>query len=174
MLRGEISKMNLELRKLSINDGIDVYQMLQEIPKEENGITNAVNGKTGEEFNQWLIHNDNASKGKALEEWMVPTNYYWLFAEGKPVGFGKLHHYLTSELREAGGHIVYAIRPSERNKGYGTNLLRMMIEEANKMSIDKVLLTVRNSNSHSIKVALKNRGRVEKTDEEKHFIWIDC
>lgn len=32
--------MNFELRKLTINDGMDIYAMLQEIPKDENGFIN--------------------------------------------------------------------------------------------------------------------------------------
>ena len=37
-----------ELRKLSVNDGMDVYQMLQDIPLDENGLQNKVNGMTFE------------------------------------------------------------------------------------------------------------------------------
>ena len=36
----------LELKKLSVDDGFDVYKMLQEIPSEENGLLNKANGFT--------------------------------------------------------------------------------------------------------------------------------
>ena len=39
-----------ELRKLSANDGRDVYDLLQEIPKEENGFGNNANGMTYDQF----------------------------------------------------------------------------------------------------------------------------
>jgi predicted acetyltransferase len=42
------------------------------------------------------------------------------------------------------------------------------------MNIGKILIIVRNNNTGSIKVALNNNGKVEKIDEEKHYIWIDC
>ena len=166
--------MNFELKKLAINDDVDIYEMLQEIPKDENGFINTVNGMTFEEYKKWLIRSDSMSKGIGLEDWQVPSSSYWLFVDGHPVGKGNIRHFLTDKLRVEGGHIGYAIRPSERNKGYGTVLLKMIIKEAKKMNIGRVLLTVRNSNTNSIKVALNNNGKIEKISEERHYIWIDC
>ena len=166
--------MNFELRRLSVSDDINIYEMLQEIPKDENGFINNVNGKTFEEYREWLINHEAMSQGIGLEDWQVPATTYWLFVDGYPVGMGSLRHSLTDNLRNVGGHVGYAIRQSERNKGHGTLLLKMIIEEARKMNIEKILLTVRNSNTNSIKVALNNNGKIEKTNEERHYIWIDC
>lgn len=166
--------MNIELKKLTINDGMDIYEMLQEIPKDENGFINTVNGMSFEEYKEWLNSSDAMSKGLGLEDWQVPSNTYWLFVDGHPVGTGKLRHFLTDKLRAEGGHIGYAIRKSEGRKGYGTILLKMLIEEAKKMNIEKALVTVRNNNTNSIKVALNNGGKIEKVNEERHYIWIDC
>ena len=38
----------IELKKLSAEDGRDIYELLQEIPKEENGFGNNANGMTYE------------------------------------------------------------------------------------------------------------------------------
>lgn len=38
--------MVFEVKRLSCNDGIEIYNMLQEIPKEENGLQNKANGLT--------------------------------------------------------------------------------------------------------------------------------
>jgi predicted acetyltransferase len=167
--------MKYELKRLNVNDGDDVYEMLQEIPKDENGFINSINGKTFEEYKQWLVKSDISSKAKGLEEgWKVPTNIYWLYIDGKPVGMVKLRHFLTDKLREEGGHAGYGIRPSERNKGYGTILLKILVEEAKKMNIEKILLTIRNENTYSVKVALSNNGKIEKSNEERQYVWIDC
>ncbi len=45
---------NCELRKLSPDDGRDVYDMLQELPREENGFINGCNGKTYDEFKKMV------------------------------------------------------------------------------------------------------------------------
>ncbi|MFL0248612.1 GNAT family N-acetyltransferase [Candidatus Clostridium stratigraminis] len=166
--------MKIELKKLTVSDGMDIYEMLQEIPKDENGFINEVNGKSFREYKEWLSSSDAMSKGLGLEDWQVPSNTYWLFVDGHPVGTGKLRHLLTDKLRAEGGHIGYAIRKSEQSKGYGTILLKMIIKEAKKINIEKALVTVRNSNTNSIKVALNNNGKIEKVNEERHYIWIDC
>lgn len=167
--------MGYELRKLTVNDGVDIYEMMQEIPKDENGFMNSIYGKTFEEYKKWLVYNDASSKAVGLEDgWKVPTNIYWLYVDGHPVGMGKLRHFLTDNLREEGGHAGIAIRPAERNKGYGTILLKLITEEAKKMNIDKLLVTIRNNNYSSLKVALRNNGKIEKVSEVRHYIWIDC
>ena len=43
-----------ELRKLSADDGTDIYEMLQRIPGEENGLMNKANGLTYDEYKKWL------------------------------------------------------------------------------------------------------------------------
>ncbi len=37
-----------------------------------------------------------------------------------------------------------------------------------------MLLTIRNGNEASLKVALKSGGVVEKISDIRHYIWIDC
>jgi len=166
--------MHYELRKLSVEDGLDIYEMLQEIPKDENGFINGCNGRTFDDFKGWLARQDRVAQGVGLETWMVPQNTYWLFVDGTPVGFGKLRHWLTDKLREEGGHAGYAVRPVCRGKGYGKLLLKLLLAEAKTLGISKLLLTVQNHNTSSIRVALANDGQVEKTDDVRHFIWIDC
>ena len=78
-----------ELRKLSVNDGMDVYQMLQDIPLDENGLQNKVNGMTFEEYKDWLIKKQQESEMDGIVDgWKVPSTTYWLYADGVPVGFG--------------------------------------------------------------------------------------
>ncbi|MCL2406874.1 MAG: GNAT family N-acetyltransferase [Defluviitaleaceae bacterium] len=165
--------MDIELKQLLPSDDVDIYEMLQELPKDENGFINGCNGKSYDEYKNWLIKSDNIANGIGLEDWMVPQNIYWLYVDGKPVGMGKLRHYLTDKLKEEGGHGGYAVRPSCRQKGYGSLLLKLMIEKARNIGTDKLLITVQNDNAASIKVALANNGIITKTDDIRHYIWID-
>lgn len=82
--------MQFELKPLNVNDGIDIYQMLQEIPKDENDYINSVNDMTFDEYKEWLIKENNLSKSNEITDgWKVPSSTYWLYIDGKPVGVGK-------------------------------------------------------------------------------------
>lgn len=39
---------------------------------------------------------------------------------------------------EHGGHCGYSVRPSERGKGYGKEMLRLNIRNAKRLGIEKV------------------------------------
>jgi hypothetical protein len=51
--------MNYRLVQLSVNDEKDIYDMLQELPADENGYINSVFGKSYEEYEQWLKRNED-------------------------------------------------------------------------------------------------------------------
>ena len=85
------------LKKLSPDDGQDVYNMLQQIPAEENGFVNPAHGMEYIAFQTWLTNCDLNSKKTGLEDgWRVPASIFWLYVDGKPVGIGKLRHFLTA------------------------------------------------------------------------------
>ena len=166
--------MMLELKRLSVDDGLDIYTMLQEIPAEENGLINKANGLTFDEYKEWLIVKQRDSEQEGIVDgWKVPSSTFWLYADGIPVGFGSVRHFLTETLRKAGGNIGYGIAPAFRGKGYGKELLRLLLNEAKEMGIDKVLVTILLDNIASQAVAIANGGVVTERTDERVFIWID-
>lgn len=72
-----------------------------------------------------------------------------------------IRHYLNDYLLKYGGHIGDGIRPSERRKGYATEMIRLSLMECKKMGIDKVLLVCDKSNIVSAKSIIKNGGILE-------------
>ena len=164
----------IELKKLSINDGKDIYNLLQEMPKEENGLINKANGLSFEEFQTWLKAKQIESEQEGLiDGWKVPSTTFWLYVDGVPVGFGNLRHFLTEALSKAGGNIGYGIAPEFRGKGYGNILLKLLLQEARKIGLEKVLVTIHLDNIPSQKVALANGGVISEKTEERYLIWID-
>jgi len=164
--------MTAKLKKLSPADDITIYNMLQEIPENENGFMNGSNGLSYDDYKQWLIKNNDISNGIGLEDWMVAQNIYWLYIDGEPVGVGKLRLKLTDKLRQDGGNCGYGIVASKRGKGYGKVLLKLLVAEAQDLGIAPLLLTINIQNEASVKTALANGGIIEKTVDEKHHIWI--
>ncbi|NLG26027.1 MAG: GNAT family N-acetyltransferase [Clostridiales bacterium] len=166
--------MDAALRALSVSDGDDIYQLLQQLPADENGFQNGMFGTSREQFARWLCHSAKAARGVGLADWQVPQTVYWLYVDGEPVGMGKLRHRLTDRLRREGGHIGYAIAPKARGQGYGTLILKLLTRRAAEMGISSALVTVRNDNLPSIRVALANGGQIEEITADRHLIWVPC
>ena len=164
----------LELKKASLDDGRDIYGLLQEIPREENGLINHANGLSYDAYKAWLGRQVRLSAQEGIADgWKVPSTTYWLYADGTPVGFGKLRHFLTDALRREGGHIGYAVAPRYRGKGYGKELLRLLLGEAAGMGIEKALVTIRPDNAPSLAAALANGGVITDKTDERVYLWLD-
>ena len=92
------------------------------------------------------------------------------------VGACQIRHYLNEDLRNGGGHIGDGVRPSERRKGYATEIIRLALEECDYLKINKVLMGANSSNIGSIKSIKKNGGVYEKTvmddGEPLELYWI--
>ncbi|WP_316245036.1 GNAT family N-acetyltransferase [Gracilibacillus massiliensis] len=118
------------------------------------------------DIEKMLTFFDEHKNGMHLPEGWVPDSTYWLINEQEQVlGVVNIRHQLTDYLMNIGGHIGYGIRPSQRQKGYATQLLRLSIEEARKLGIKKILVTCDQNNIASWKAILKNNGV-----EDKDFI----
>lgn len=166
--------MSIYIKKLSINDGENIYRMLQELPANENGFINSFYGKNFDEFKKLLEANDESSKQKGIiDGWKVPQTMFWLYENETPIGIGKIRHFLTDSLISDGGNIGYSVIPSKRGKGFGKCFVSLLITESRKLGVQKLLFTIRNSNLPSIKAALSNGGVIEKTTDERHYISID-
>lgn len=167
--------MNVELKRLSPQDGMDIYEMLQSIPRDENGFMNGVNGMTYAEYQAWLIRDHQASLGtEIVDGWKVPSTTYWLYVDGMPVGIGRLRHFLTDKLREEGGNVGYGIAPAYRGKGYGKLLLSALVAEARKKGVPDILATVHNDNIPSLRAMIACGGRLVRVNEQRHYFRFDA
>jgi predicted acetyltransferase len=165
----------IDIRKLSLNDDIEIYRMLQELPYDENGFLNSMSGKSFDDYKKWLSQCVLSSEQTGIVDgWKVPQSTYWLIVDNKPVGMGKIRHFLTDKLLADGGNIGYSIRPSERNKGFGNIFLSELLKECKNIGVDRALLTIQKDNIPSVKVALANKGVIEKSNDNLHYIWIEC
>lgn len=160
------------LTKITVADDTEIYNMLQEIGSNDNGFHNKVYGMSYHQFREWLENECSVDAGN-LEEWMVPQTSYWLFDDEKPIGYGRLRHYLNEQLTETSGHIGYAIRSTERGKGYGNQILSLLLEECKKLNIRKVQIGANSNNVLSNKVIKKNGGILIRVSKNKNFYHID-
>lgn len=163
----------VELRELTLEDGQDVFEMVKEMGPGENGFQNSLFSEDFEEFQEKLLKNYQTARSINLLDWMVPQTLYWLYVDGQPVGYGKFRHYLTDHLREHGGHIGYAIRPTARKKVYATILLKEILVKAREKELESVLLTCYEGNVASRKVIENNNGVLAEVKNGSCYYWIE-
>ena len=109
----------------------------------------------------------------------VPDSVFFLLDEDRDrlLGAVNIRHYLNESLLKEGGHIGDGIRPSERRKGYATEMIRLALIECKKLGIDKVLMTCDKDNIGSARSIVKNGGVLENEfvnsdgDAEQRY-WI--
>lgn len=107
----------------------------------------------------------------------VNSHLFFLVEEGRILGAIQIRHSIDHpRLIEVWGHIGYGIRPSERGKWYATEMLRQALLEAQKIGLEKVLITCLDDNVASAKVIENNGGIFERFAERdwKQFrrYWI--
>ncbi|MEN8128479.1 MAG: GNAT family N-acetyltransferase [Planctomycetota bacterium] len=132
------------------------------------------------DFSGYVQERLDWSQGKSLPENLVPCNEYWLLDQGKIiVASSGLRHRLNENLRKIGGHIGYYVRPSQRQKGYGHAILKLTLEKAKELGLERVVVTCDEDNIASAKIIKKNGGVLEDTYQNdkmevpKQRYWID-
>ncbi len=130
-----------------------------------------------EEFEHFVAKIRSKAQGENLPAGFVPQTDYWLVDGEEYIGSLSIRHKLTDHLREVGGHIGYGIRPSKRKMGYGKLILKLGLEKAKKMGIEKALLTCDVTNEGSRKIIEGNGGVLENTvpnpgSPDKARFWI--
>ncbi len=110
---------------------------------------------------------------------LVTDSVYFLFniTTNKMIGAVNIRHELNDFLLQYGGHIGDGIRPSERGKGYGNQIVALALNECKKLGLKKVLMTCDKDNIPSKKCIIKNGGilenEVSKDGEIIERYWID-
>ena len=125
-----------------------------------------------------MRHLDDCAFGRLDQRFCSTTSYFVVDEADRLVGAASLRHCLTVEGMNIWGHCGYGIRPSERRKGYATEMIGLALEECRKLGIDKVLMTCDKDNIGSRKSILKNGGVLENefVNEEGNIeqrYWID-
>lgn len=114
------------------------------------------------DFEGFLERLEMHRTGENLPPESVRGNTFFLLVNDEFAGMGFLRHELNEKLAVYGGHIGYDVRPSARNKGFGTILLHLTLKKAREFGLKRVFLTCDTDNTGSVKIIEKNGGRLEK------------
>ncbi len=154
----------------------DVLSFYNEFEKNNETCIGYSNYK---DFEKWLEEMQNRKEGKNLPSGYVKENFYLCYDNKELVGVFSLKFELTEYLYNYGGHIGYAVKPSKRNKGLATEILKQGLDIAKELDFDKILLVCDEDNYASEKVIIKNNGVYENKlydEDEKVFVkryWIN-
>lgn len=109
-------------------------------------------------YEKWLgCVGSNANPETVNPDWVVTDTFFAVDKFGKIVGIIDFRHELKGFLADF-GHTGYSVRPSERKKGYATQMLSLMMQVAKEAGFDQLQLSVERTNVPSVKTITKNGG----------------
>ncbi len=118
-------------------------------------------------INKWKEYESESIYEKGL----VPSSIYFLMDEYKIIyGVIDIRHELNDYLLRYGGHIGYGIRPSQRRKGYASQMLTLALPIVKELGISKALITCDKNNVGSAKTIMNNGGILENEITQRYWI----
>jgi predicted acetyltransferase len=117
-------------------------------------------------YSEWLeMVTKNTCKETVNLNWVITDTYFAIReSDKKIIGMIDLRRDLNDFLKDF-GHIGYSVRPTERRKGYATEMLRLVLEIAKRHGLERVQLSCKRSNSPSVRTIIKNGGVYERSFE---------
>ena len=118
-----------------------------------------------ESYEEWLESvTNNMSIATVNPNWVVTDTFFAVDKNDRIVGIIDLRHTLNDFLKDF-GNSGYSVRPSERQKGYATEMLKQLLDVAKNVGLKELHLSVERNNIPSVKTIVKNGGVYERSFE---------
>ena len=169
----------------SIERKEDILNFLDEFAKYNSDLNGAgaldkiYEGYTFEEALDRCLKMKNEKYARSVNRCPGKTFLLIRKNDNKIIGCANLRWNLTKKVLKFGGHIGYSIRPTERRKGYNKINLYLILKEAKKIGLDKVMLDCSANNLGSDKTIKALGGVLERCEidpwdnELTNVYWID-
>ena len=169
----------------SIERKEDILNFLDEFAKYNSDLNGAgaldkiYEGYTFEEALDRCLKMKNEKYARSVNRCPGKTFLLIRKNDNKIIGCANLRWNLTKKVLKFGGHIGYSIRPTERRKGYNKINLYLILKEAKKIGLDKVMLDCSVNNYGSDKTIKSLGGVLERREtdpwdnELTNVYWID-
>ncbi len=158
------------LEEPSLERKDEIIEYLDEFVKYNSNINGTgsldkiYDGYTFEEALERCLNMKNELYAKSINR--VPGKTFLLIRknDNKIVGTINIRWNLSEKMLEFGGHIGYGIRPTERRKEYNKIQLYLVLLEAQKLNLDKVMLDCSVDNLGSDKTIKALGGILERCE----------
>lgn len=158
------------LEEPSLERKDEIIEYLDEFVKYNSNINGTgsldkiYDGYTFEEALERCLNMKNELYAKSINR--VPGKTFLLIRkdDNKIVGTINIRWNLSEKMLKFGGHIGYGIRPTERGKGYNKIQLYLVLLEAQKLNLDKVMLDCSVDNLGSDKTIKALGGILERCE----------
>ncbi|MGL5594668.1 MAG: GNAT family N-acetyltransferase [Cetobacterium sp.] len=129
----------MKLIKLTENYKNEWKSLIDEFETNQEKIIPLGMRGSSSSFLDFLIESENNSKGINLSNGIVPSDIYFLVKDKSNflIGAIDIRHYLNDKLLKSGGNVGYGVRPSERNKGYATQILALALKNVKRCKYPK-------------------------------------
>lgn len=118
-----------------------------------------------ESYEEWLESvTNNMSVDTVNPAWVVTDTFFAVDENDRIVGIIDLRHTINDFLKDF-GNSGYSVRPSERRKGYATEMLKQLLDVARSAGLKEIHLSVERSNAPSVRTIVKNGGVYERSFE---------
>lgn len=155
---------NLQLIRPRLDLEASFMEMVHEFRTSGDGWFVTEQHLKTDDFSAYFHYLQKGAQGVDLPEGYVPWSALWLVNKetGQLLGVSSLRHGLTPTLEQLGGHIGYAIRPSQRGHGYGTAILALTLPYARALGITCVHMHCEEGNIASARVIERNGGQLQE------------
>jgi len=120
-----------------------------------------------EDWDAYLAATQRSRLGLDLPADRVQQTSFLAFSGSQLVGCVRLRHRRIEVLERDGGNIGYEVRPCARRQGYGRTILARVLEEAERIGLQRVLLTADTENLASIRI-IEGAGGIRTGNSVSH------
>ena len=133
-----------------------VVEFRKEFLQAKERVSGGAGLEQAENYQDWLDHNCLPHYGLVDEAVFLAFD-----SDENLVGISDIRLGTNDFIRNFAGQIGYSVRPSQRRKGYASEILRLTLMKAAEYGFSELLITCNNPNIASAKVIEKNGGILE-------------